>query len=182
MPYFVQIQKVENVDLNSAKFLFYQTEKMLEETIKIADIITTRSYSLLTIILGLIVGIASFTINKLSLSNTYINSQTICLLFTIIYLITCMYFLVKLIYPKKYYSLGSPPQELCIDKFFIDNIKENLRVIYLYVNEIENYKNRIDINLKINERRQLIFKSCIFSISILPILIILIYIILLAIF
>lgn len=163
------IEKYENVPVDAVKFIFSQAEKRLDSTVKVADLITSKSYSLFSLMAGLSIAITGFLVNQLKTTEkscVYIFVSCI----TAIYLFLLLFFLLQNVFPKKYHPMGSIPSELFANEFFQGNQDENLKVVHLYVSELENYNKRINHNVNTNDRRQRRLKKCLYGIVFLPII------------
>jgi len=57
--------QLKNIDKETAKFLFEHGEKLLKETLDANNLIVSRTTSLLTIIVGLMVGLMGFSVNRI---------------------------------------------------------------------------------------------------------------------
>lgn len=174
MKWKTDIEKFENLTLEDVKFLFSQAEKKLDDTIKVSEAITTRSYTIITLLVGILTATTGILLKSL-IENGVRYYQSILLMAAIVYLISCLLLLIWNISATKYWTLGSEPKYLSRNIFFTDEIAKELRTIYLYMNEIEFYQERIEINLEKNHTRFIILRNVIRAMFILPFFILITY-------
>lgn len=174
MKWKTDIENFENVSIDDVKFLFSQAEKKLDDTIKVSEAITSRSYTIITLLAGILTATTGILLKGL-IENKIKSYQSILTITALIYLITCLLFLIWNISATKYWTLGSEPQHLCKNIFFTNEIQKELRTIYLYINEIEFYQERIEINLEKNRTRLVVLRNVIRAVFCLPFFILIIY-------
>lgn len=167
MRWVTDIENFENITVEDAKFLFSQAEKKLDDTIKVSDTITARSYSIITVLVGILTAVSGVFLKSV-LEKGINRSELILESVGVIYLIGCLLFLIWNVSATKYWTLGSEPQHLCRNKFFEDDLPKNLISVYLYINEIENYQERITVNLEKNRNRFLILRNVLVALYLLP--------------
>lgn len=173
MRWSTDIQNFDNVSIDDAKFIFSQAEKRLDDTVKVSDAITSRSYTIITLLVGILSAISSLFLKNL-IERGFLYYQTTLTLVSVIYLTGCLSLLIWNISATQYWTLGSDPKLLAQDIFFKDGVTEKLRSVYLYVNEIENYQERIEINLQKNRTRFVTLRNVIRTMFLLPFLLIIV--------
>jgi len=174
MKWKTDIVKFENITVEDVKFLFSQAEKKLDDTIKVSEAITTRSYTIITLLVGILSATTAILLKSL-IDNGVKNYQSVLIITAIVYLIICLLFLIWNISATKYWTLGSEPQYLCRNIFFTDEIPKELRTVYLYMNEIEFYQERIEINLEKNRTRFVMLRNVIRAMFSLPFFILIVF-------
>jgi hypothetical protein len=169
MKWNIEILNFKNVSLDDAKFLFSQAEKKLDDTVKVGDSVTNRSYTIISILVGLLIALSGYFFNSVITAGIK-DGKTALSLIAICYLLVCLFVLLTNIFPKSYYTLGSQPKDLAINDFFVDEIDKDLRSVYLYVSEIENYQERIEGNFYKNNKRLFLLRNCLIAVYVLPII------------
>jgi hypothetical protein len=69
-----------------------------------------------------------------------------------VYILSLLIYMIKNVMPNKYEILGSEPERLMIPRFFIPSIPKDKITLFIYMNEIEEYSERIRVNTEINMR------------------------------
>jgi len=139
-----------------AKFIFEQAEKKLKEISDNIDLVVGRTTTLLMLIIGFIIGLMGYSINKWD-SNNSIDSILITCIVIILYLILIAVYLSSNIKSREYKTLGTEPKLLMNDSLFaLDNEK---RTKAFYISEIADYQSRIDTNTGICIKRWIIYNS-----------------------
>lgn len=169
MKWKTDIDNFENLTVEDAKFLFSQAEKKLDDTIKVSESITNRSYSIITLLVGILSATSGIFLKSI-IENGIKYYQSILTIVAILYLIGCLFLLIWNISATKYWTLGSEPQHLCKNVFFTDQVPANLRTIFLIINEVENYQERIEVNLEKNRTRFILLRNVIRAMFGLPFL------------
>jgi hypothetical protein len=148
------IPKIENFDfvsIDDVKFIFYQAEKRLDDILKIGDNINAKTYTVISIITALLIGLLGTLVSKIS-KNEF-DAISLTTFIGSIYLLLMLKHAIKNILPFNYQSLGTQPNEMVKNDFFVEEFPKELRTIYLYYAEIEDYQYRIDTNREINSKR-----------------------------
>lgn len=169
------IKKLTSIE---AKFILDHAEKQLKETLDTNLLIVSRTTTLLTITVGFMVALVGFGLNrweKLQVVDDLFLTATI----GVVYLFFLAILLCKNIQPRKYITLGARPKSFFDKKLF--EIDSELRLIYIYANEIESYQTRIAINHSVNETRWRLFDKCLKCVVATPIVFIASYVLLKAI-
>jgi hypothetical protein len=145
---------------------FEQSEKRLDETIKSADTITTRAYSLLALgstIFGLILSYwVSHSVLNDSDSVLVFGSFLILMLFGI-----ALYKLVRCIAPYRFEVKGSEPSKILKDGF-IKEVKADIQLKNFLFSECESYQNRITHNHGVNKERMALLYEAILIMALSP--------------
>ena len=154
---FVKPEYFDDLKPDEAKFLLEHAEKQLKETLDANTQVVTRTTTLLTICVGLMVGLVGFSINRVEkLSKP--DALLLTAIGSFLYLMIIAYKLSKNIRPNEYHSVGAEPKEFFVPSMFKPTITERLKCIY--INEIESYQERIEKNKKLNNDRWAEFTSC----------------------
>lgn len=146
--------KVENKLVTSPwtdKFIFDETEKKLKEILSVGDSIVSRATTLITIMVGLLVALVGFSINRYitECRLDYFNYSSII---TIFYLYIVLIYSMHNIKGQKYMGIGASPEILFVEDFFLTNNKEIIDKTFIWC-QIENYQRSITSNAETNEKR-----------------------------
>ena len=134
------------------KFIFEQAEKKLKELLVSSDLAVARSTTLITLIVGLLVGLISFSVdryNKISGFDPFILMSLI----GVIYLFVVVGYISKNIRGTNHSSIGAAPTKLFVDDFFAATNDDKLRTKMFIWSQIENYQDSLDFNKPINESK-----------------------------
>lgn len=167
-PYKKQVQKDE------AKFLFDHAEKQLKETLDASQAIVTRTTTLSTLTVGLMVALVGFSMSRWERIGK-IDVALITAIAGLLYLFILSIFLAYNIKPKTYIATGSRPKNFFTDAIF--QMKDDERLIFYYVNEIESYQARIEKNSEQNEARWNVFNRCLYALVFIPVFLTLVYLV-----
>ncbi len=69
------------------------------------------------------------------------------------YLLALLIYTIRNVLPNKYFVPGSEPERLMAPSFFAATVPKEKITLFIYMSEIENYNQRIEKNLEMNERR-----------------------------
>lgn len=142
----------KEIDIETAKFLFDQAEKLLTSTVETGGILTDRALGLLRFeipALAALVGYLATTKNSNDLA------FQIGLYLSIVLLI-CTFLSAMMYWVTPVMDKGSQPKLLAIKELFKYN--EDEQVLTFIVNEIESYQLRISHNMSYNKKRVQWFK------------------------
>jgi hypothetical protein len=141
------------------KFIFEQAEKKLNELLTSSDLVVSRSTTLISLNVGLLVGLISFSVNRYGTINR-LDSFISMSIVGVIYLFIVIWYISKNIKGVDHSTIGASPRILFSDTFFSADYKNELRTKMFIWSQIENYQDSIDINRPINEK-----KWCRFNLS-----------------
>lgn len=157
-----------NLTENVAKFIFDHAEKQLKDLIDTGNIITTRTTTLITVVVGLLIAIISYFINRWD-TKQYFDSLTTTSIIVVIYLLVICFYLRMNILPKEYAVPGAAPKLFFKDSIFGEKSDEQNRLRNLYINEIESYQKRIEHNKATNNERWKHYNQALLLVVLLPI-------------
>ncbi|MEM6719464.1 MAG: hypothetical protein AAF611_09130 [Bacteroidota bacterium] len=156
----------KSIPIDSALFILNESKDYIDYTLNESDKITSRSYSLVLILVTLLSAIIGYTFSTLVAGEltkiTYVNFFFI---FTIVIIVI---YLSMIIFPKKMIVKGRMPKELALKEFLINpklTSKENY--LSFIIQEIENSQHKIDYNLKKNKARRERLRLAMYTIIIL---------------
>lgn len=162
----INIEKWEEINPESAKFILEQGEKFLGQTLEIGEKISSRAFSLILILITLVSALTGYSINKYLTENVLSGLIIVNTLYILI-LIVILYFLFMIIFPRLTYVSGRKPSDIAIPDFLENEKPEsNVKHLALVLNEIENCQFKIDANEKQNEERITQLKRCITALCI----------------
>ncbi len=153
----VNDEYLEKLSIEEAKFIFDHAEKQLEDSLETNQLIITRTSTLITVTLALLLGLIGYAINRYQTMDRFDNLVTTAL-FGTLYLFVLSVWLTDNIRPKQYSVPGSEPKLFFVENFFKEPNADN-RLIYYYVNEIESYQERIETNKSTNATRWKMFNN-----------------------
>lgn len=163
----VSNEYLEKLTIEEAKFIFEHAEKQLQDSLDTNQLIITRTSTLITVTLALLLGLIGYAINKYQTIGHFDNLITSAL-FGSLYLFILSIWLTNNIRPKQYSITGSEPKLFFVENFFKEPNPEN-RLLYYYVNEIESYQIRIETNKITNATRWTTFNNCLWMLICTPI-------------
>lgn len=172
------IKRWDRFSLDDAKFIFAQAEKLLDDTIKNYDATTTKSFSILTIINGILAAQITYIFIKfdpqgifdIKLTTVFVASG---------YLFYSTFSLIKNILPNRYRVIGSPPDKLFLNVFFDNENPKEIRTSQIYRIEILSYNTRIYFNMSLNARRLNQFTAATIRLIIYPVVCLITYLVIL---
>lgn len=142
----------EKLTLEDAKFIFEQAEKLLNDSVATSETIVSRMNTLITLITGSMLAIVGYIISRIGGSFNLDPSMFTAAIGALFLYVLAVYSFQNN-QPKDYLLPGTVPKDLFNPAFFDKSIPNNERIILYYVNELENYMYRIEINNEINEKR-----------------------------
>ena len=159
----------QKINIEEAKFIFDQAEKLLKETVDVSQIIVSKTTTLITIVIGLLTAMTGFMIGKWENSACeFFSPITLTCLLSILYLIPICFILFDTIKTREYGAVGRMPQELFNDCFFDQKTKEKDITLVFYVTEIEEYQYKIENNTRTNVKRWKQYNTCLLFIALTP--------------
>lgn len=171
------IDNEHNVTINSAKFIFAQAEKRLDDTIKTFDALTTKAIALISfsgVVLSTLMAYFFVNFDPSGQYDVKLITSFICAFYTASVLVN----FINIVLPKVYFPMGSLPQDLYVDKRFTNEMKEydlDIPELFLYLSEIEDYNRRIISNIYVNEDRANEFRKSVYLICLMPVIGLLFY-------
>ena len=168
---------IDRVSLNDVKLIFAQAEKRLDDTVKTGEGIATKTMNLVTLVAGILIALSGFLISNWKGLATATNKDLIAVM-GVLYVLTVFIYMIKNVLPNEYFVMGSEPSELMLPSFFDPAVRDDKITIFLYMNEIENYDYRIEVNLVVNNGRWLRFRRTVVALLMLPVLLGVVYILL----
>lgn len=173
----IQLSNESNVTIDDVRFIFSQAEKRLDDTIKTGETIASKTTTILTVMIAVIVGVSAFLINKWT-GFAEIDNKIIVSAVAIIYVALVLVYMIKNVLPNHYYVGGSLPKDLFSDVYFNDNVDRTKQTVYMYMSEIENYQFRIEKNWSVNDERWSKYIGSVIALLIMPFALAILYIIL----
>ena len=142
----------EKLTLQDAKFIFDQAEKLLIDSVATSETIVSRMNTLITLITGTLFALVGYIISRIG-KVFILDSSLFAASIGALFLYVLAIYSFQNNQPKDYLLPGTVPKDLFNPAFFNQSIPNEDRLIRYYVNEIENYMYRIEINNEINNRR-----------------------------
>lgn len=173
---FISQEQFNLIKVDEAKFILEHGEKQLKDILDTSLLIVTRSATLLTIIIGLIIALSGFWIKRWD-DNKHLWDQPLFIsLWVAIYLLVMTFTLLMNFIPRSYLIPGAEPADFFSeDKNVFKEENSDYRMIAIYVNEIVQAQIKIKYNKAINDERWQYFNCSIYMMCGLPIFISLMY-------
>ena len=138
----IDITEWKTVNIESAKYILHESNTYLKYQVDSTDKITNRAFSILTLLIPITSVIVAFFINEKYKPVYCDRSLNILLLIVLVALISIMFFLGKLVFPRLFMPLGREPRVIAIQDFLI-NADSYLALVLA---EIETAQERMDYN------------------------------------
>ncbi len=159
---------VNRVSLEDVKFIFSQAEKRLDDTVKTGESIASKTMSMITLMVGVLIALSGFMISDWKSLPSATHKDYTAVIGSI-YILGLFIYMVNNVLPSRNFVLGSEPEELMIPQFFDEAVQLDKITILIYISEIENYNLRIAENLEINRGRLTRYRLSIILLLLLPI-------------
>ena len=167
---------VNNLSIDDLKFIFGQSEKKLDDTIKVSDLITVRTNNLITIIAGIIAGLSAYVIQQWQTGSD--NNKILSAIIGFFYLMLLIIYMIRNILPNKYYVPGLYPKDVITSHYYGTKFPEGASLIFVLMNEIENYEFRISENENLNNARWAKYVHSVIALILMPLTVAVLYIVL----
>lgn len=177
---FPTIKDWSKVTTEHAKFIFEQAERKVEESIKTCDGLSSKIYTLLAINIGAWLTLCGFLFSNIYSTVKHLDLVVIASI-AVLYILFIIVYGFIYVYPKGYHVPGSQPKDLFVQDFF-EAEKAETTTMYLYSSEANNYQGRIEHNSTLNRKRAACLKNMIVADCLLPIIAIVVYLALEAVF
>jgi hypothetical protein len=159
---------VDRVTLEDVKLIFSQAEKRLDDTVKAGENIAAKSMSMITLMAGVLIALIGFIISNWD-SQPSVKDREHVAIAGYVYILVLFIYTIWNILPKKYFVLGSEPEQLMLPSFFASQIPKDKITVFIYMSEIENYNFRIEKNLAINNRQRKLYSLSVIFFLLFPI-------------
>ncbi|WP_046756195.1 hypothetical protein [Kordia jejudonensis] len=143
----------KSISIDSALFILNESKDYIDYTLKESEHITSRSFSLVLILISLLSAIVGYTYGKI------VDSELANLIIVnCVFIITIVFLLIRLfmiVFPKKMIVKGRIPKELAQKHILITpKLTAQENYLMLIIQEIENSQHKINFNLKQNKSRR----------------------------
>lgn len=169
METFITPEYFELITEQEAKFILDHAEKQLKDILDTSLLIANRSVTLLTLVVGLIVGLIGFSISHYETLHHY-NELIFVSSWGAVYLFAAAVVIILNFVPKSYYVLGAEPKDFFEDRVF-NKANSEYRIVAIYVNEIIQTQIKINNGKRTNNNRWRLFNVSLFLIGSLPLII-----------
>ncbi|MEZ2338826.1 hypothetical protein AB6735_24460 [Mucilaginibacter sp. RCC_168] len=143
----IDFNKKEKLSIDEAKFIFEQAEKQLKDTVESSELIINRTNTLITLVSGVLIALLGITVSKMETSS--LDSIFFAGTLGSIYLFIIGIYIMKNIQPAKYVIVGEPPKTYFDDIYYsVEPSDETTRLLWYYINTIQQYQKRIELNDK----------------------------------
>jgi hypothetical protein len=166
-PNFISEEQYDLISEEEAEFILTHAEKQIKELLDTSLLIVSRSTTLLTIIIGIKVGLIGFSISRWEDQHRWDE-----LLFTaswgIGYLFVMTFILLDNFLPRSYLIPGAEPKDFFDNKEVFMESNSEYRLTAIYINEIREAQVKINFNKTTNEKRWKVFRIIIYMTMGLP--------------
>lgn len=153
LQWYQKIENINNINEEDLKFIFGQAEKIVDDSIKNFDSITSKSNSVVAIIAAILTALVGYFFVNYSYKGTY-DVQLSVVFLSVCYFTYPTYLISKNIISMGYHTIGSNPEKLISNKIFTsDKIKSNDTHRTMLLSEIIDYQRRIKDNVVWNTQR-----------------------------
>ena len=171
---FITEEQLKLLTEDQAKFILEHAEKQLKDTIDTNVAIVSRTTTVLTLMIGLMIALVGYVINRWEANKTDELLQTG--LVGSLYVLIIIFKLGEIFHPVTYLTVGAEPKDFFNDRLFTPT-NSLVRLRQIYVNEILEYQKRITANKATIDNRWRVFKSCISWMQLIPIVLLVMYLI-----
>ena len=152
MPWSIdQSLNIDRISMEELKLIFSQAEKRLDSTTKKGENIASRTMSIITIMVGLLIALSGYTISIWKGFSALTIKDWVAIV-GCLYLLGLLIYVISNIITHRYSQAGSRPERLVNSTYNDDEIPRTKMLLLLYINEIENYNERIANNSTLNRR------------------------------
>ena len=151
MPWSIdQSINVDRISMEELKLIFNQAEKRLDETVKQGESIASKTMSIITLMAGMLIALSGYTI---SIWNGFsaLSIKDWVAIVGCLYLLGLLMYIIRNVVTHRYSLVGSEPEHLVNSTYDDDEIPRSKKLLLLYINEIENYNDRIANNTLLNQ-------------------------------
>jgi len=150
----------EKVNKEVYKFCLDQAEKRLKDIIEDSEKITSRSYTLIGVLIPLL-SICVGIILKYIISNSPLDLIVYMSIISVLIIGYCLWSLSKLVGVRQIWSSGTEPVNIVKSEYLeIESLIDDEPLKFLYLSEIEQIQHKIDQNNIINHKRIKKFSNC----------------------
>lgn len=160
--------------MEELKLIFNQAEKRLDGTIKEGETIASRTTTMVTLMAGLLIALSGYTISIWKGFSALAAKDWVAIV-GCLYILGLLIYIVGNIVTHRYFLTGSQPQDLVNATYDDDEIPRNKMLLLLYLNEIEEYNDRIANNSTLNRRGWHRYRICIRLLLFFPFILALLY-------
>lgn len=154
----------ENVNKDVYKFCFEQSEKRLKDVLDDSEKITSRTYSLIGILIPVLSVCLGIVLKSILMKSEFGFIGGICII-SILILGVCLFFLASIIKKREVWFSGTEPQDILLSHYVeIDTLVDDEPLKYMYLSEMEQIQHKIESNKSSNEKRIGIFSKCLTTI------------------
>ena len=154
------------------KFVFSQAEKRLDDSHKTFEATTTKTVTLITLIVAILSTLSAYFFVNNDFEGSF-SPKLFTVLILCFYSFAILVYIIKNILPHDYQPSGSSPSLLLTER--PTELSEELHLKDIYYSELVNYDNRISHNFNINNPRLKRIKKSIISLTLLPLIGLIIY-------
>ena len=162
----LSLENWEGTNVESLKYILQEAQKNLSHTLKENDKLTARGFTLLSIIIPIVsLSLAFLLKDILDAEGQVHHIMRYFVLGTLIILTFCLFFLIRVIFPRNIMYDGREPIDIAPEFLESNELSQEQLYPALLIGEIEVFQQKIDWNNKQNFRRIKQLKTTIWVIS-----------------
>ena len=158
------IQDWTKLTKDTVNFCLSQAELSLKSSVETSDRITTRAFSILTIVIP-IVSLSIGYLFKQIIDHTTDKYILIAAIFALFSCFLSLFYLIRIIFPREWMSLGGQPKEIFTSNMLDNEFSSELKYVALVMGEIQAVQTKIDFNKLSNYKRLDYLKAVIWILS-----------------
>lgn len=162
----------DNHSIEHLKFVFSQAEKRLDESHKTFESTTTKSVTLITLIVALLSALTAYFFVNNDFSGIF-SPKLFSVFVVCVYIFFVLIYIVRNILPHDYQPSGSSPSLLLTE--CPQGVNEELHLKDVYYSELVGYDKRIEHNFTMNNPRLERIRKSVNMLIYMPVLGLLIY-------
>ena len=159
------IQDWTKLTKDTVNFCLSQAELSLKSSIETSDRITTRAFSILTIVIP-IVSLSIGYLFKQIIDHTTDKYILIAAIFGLFSCFLSLLFLIRIIFPRDWMSLGGQPKDIFTSNMLDNEFSPELKYVAIVMGEIQAVQYKINFNQSSNFKRLDYLKAVIVILSI----------------
>lgn len=149
----IQVPDWTKINPANARFILGEAKEYFAYTASESGKITERAFAMLAILVPITSALLAFAVNERLRLAFHDSVLTYLLAAVVVALITLMFGLGTLVFPRRFMAPGREPKELCTDAFLVADYAPADHELALVLSEIEGIQAKIDFNDPQNARR-----------------------------
>ena len=154
----LNVTNYENLNVELLKHILSEAEKAVDETVDSYELITARSYTLLSIFISIVGILIAFLVSNIG-SLTYFSDRAILsiVFLSILISVYCIVNLIHLVFPSPRMKKGDPPKPTNFNRIALE--PKNKQLFNYIFQSIQSSQNKIDFNEHLIQERLILFEK-----------------------